>query len=44
MQDGALFYKSLAKKPDINIDENYILSTIHRAENTDDIDRLSVYY
>lgn len=45
MQDGALFYKSLAKRPDINIDENYVLSTIHRAENTDDIDRLrSIIY
>ena len=41
MQDGALFYKSLAKKPDFNIANNYILSTIHRAENTDDIERLT---
>lgn len=41
MQDGALFYKSLSKKPNIGIFENYILSTIHRAENTDDIVRLS---
>lgn len=41
MQDGAVFYKSLAKKPDLAIDENYILSTIHRAENTDDIARLT---
>jgi len=41
MQDGALFYKSFAKKPGIEIDKNYILSTIHRAENTDDILRLT---
>jgi len=41
MQDGALFYKSLAKKPDFCIDDNYMLSTIHRAENTDDIIRLT---
>lgn len=41
MQDGAIFYKSLAKKPDYSIDENYILSTIHRAENTDDLTRLT---
>jgi UDP-GlcNAc3NAcA epimerase len=40
MQDGALFYKSLAKKPEYSMDDNYILSTIHRAENTDDLERL----
>lgn len=45
MQDGAIFYKGLAKKPSVfknsesNI-KNYILCTIHRAENTDDTDRL----
>ena len=41
MQDGAIFYKNLAKKPDLTIDENYILSTIHRAENTNDRARLT---
>ncbi len=40
MQDGAIFYKSLSKKPNVDISVNYILSTIHRAENTDDIERL----
>jgi len=35
MQDGAIFYKSLAKKPNIEINKNFILCTIHRAENTD---------
>jgi UDP-GlcNAc3NAcA epimerase len=40
MQDGAIFYKNLAVKPSCNIENNYILSTIHRAENTDDIHRL----
>jgi len=40
MQDGALFYKDLSVKPDCTIQDNYILSTIHRAENTDNIDRL----
>lgn len=40
MQDGALFYKDLAIKPTCQIDNNYILSTIHRAENTDDINKL----
>ena len=40
MQDGAIFYKKLAVKPTCKIENNYILSTIHRAENTDDIHRL----
>ena len=40
MQDGAIFYKKLAKKPNYNIDDNYILCTIHRAENTDNKERL----
>jgi len=37
MQDGAFFYKDLAKKPDgISLPEsNFILCTVHRAENTD---------
>ena len=45
MQDGAIFYKNLAVQPKIiqnsklNI-HNYILCTIHRAENTDDKTRL----
>lgn len=45
MQDGAIFYKNLAVKPSViqnsklNI-QNYILCTIHRAENTDDETRL----
>lgn len=41
MQDGAMFYKNLSVKPSINIENNFILCTIHRAENTDDIVRLS---
>jgi UDP-GlcNAc3NAcA epimerase len=41
MQDGALFYANLAKKPKIELKNEYILSTIHRAENTDDSKRLS---
>ena len=40
MQDGAIFYKDLAVKPSFDIKENYILCTIHRAENTDDETRL----
>ena len=45
MQDGAMFYKKFAKKPLITHNEslitnNYILCTIHRAENTDNENRL----
>ncbi|MGJ0308716.1 non-hydrolyzing UDP-N-acetylglucosamine 2-epimerase [Aliarcobacter cryaerophilus] len=40
MQDGAIFYKDLAVKPNIEIKDNFILCTIHRAENTDDEYRL----
>ncbi|RXK07208.1 non-hydrolyzing UDP-N-acetylglucosamine 2-epimerase [Halarcobacter bivalviorum] len=40
MQDGAIFYKDLAIKPNIKIEDNFILCTIHRAENTDDKQRL----
>ncbi len=41
MQDGAMFYSSFAKKPNgLHINKNYILSTIHRAENTDNRQRL----
>ena len=34
MQDATLLFKQAAKKT--NFDDNFILSTIHRAENTDD--------
>ncbi len=40
MQDGAIFYKELAIKPKVKLEDKYILSTIHRAENTDDLTRL----
>ena len=41
MQDGATFYARLAKKPNMaDVEEGYVLSTIHRAENTDDESRL----
>ena len=42
MQDGALFYEKLAKKPEeVRFQDKYILTTVHRAENTDDIERLT---
>jgi len=40
MQDGAMFYKNLSTKPSIDIEDDFILCTIHRAENTDDEIRL----
>ncbi len=41
MLDAALFYKAKSKKPEFNIPNNYILATIHRAENTDDAENLN---
>ncbi|RNF48803.1 UDP-N-acetylglucosamine 2-epimerase (non-hydrolyzing) [Marinomonas hwangdonensis] len=42
MQDDALFYKELAQKPThIHIDTEFVLCTIHRAENTDNAKRLA---
>jgi UDP-GlcNAc3NAcA epimerase len=40
MQDGAMFYKDLSVKPNCKLEDDYILCTIHRAENTDDENRL----
>jgi UDP-GlcNAc3NAcA epimerase len=41
MQDGAMFYKSLSQMPEgLEVSDNYVLCTIHRAENTDDPKRL----
>ncbi|MDN3408125.1 MULTISPECIES: UDP-N-acetylglucosamine 2-epimerase (non-hydrolyzing) [unclassified Pseudoalteromonas] len=42
MQDGAIFYRELAEKPPgLTLDSEFILSTIHRAENTDSEIRLT---
>ena len=40
MLDAALFYADKAKKPKFDLPDKYILSTIHRAENTDNSDAL----
>lgn len=40
MQDAALFYARKAKKPDLDIPEEFALCTVHRAENTDSPERL----
>ena len=41
MQDAALFYSGIAKKPPFELPDNFVLMTMHRAENTDDLSRLS---
>jgi len=42
MQDGAIYYKKIAQKPTgFDFESEFVLSTIHRAENTDDMDRLT---
>ncbi len=40
MLDGAKFYKQYAKRPKIDINNKFVLCTIHRAENTDNETRL----
>ena len=40
MQDGAIFYRSLAHQPKVVFADDFILCTIHRAENTDNQERL----
>ena len=40
MYDASLFYKNFAKEPDIKVKNDFILCTVHRAENTDFKDRL----
>ncbi len=40
MQDAAIFYANKAVKPEFNIPDKFVLCTIHRAENTDNLTRL----
>jgi len=40
MQDAAMFYTKIAKAPNFEIPNEFVLATIHRAENTDDLSRL----
>lgn len=44
MQDAALFYAQRARRPDCNLPEDFILCTVHRAENTDDSERLQAIF
>ncbi len=41
MYDAALYYADKAKAPATGVPENFILATLHRAENTDDPQRLT---
>jgi len=40
MLDAALFYNQKAKPPSFKLPSQFILTTIHRAENTDNIEKL----
>ena len=44
MHDGARFYADLAVKPKNNFKNNFILCTIHRAENTDSPKRMEAIF
>lgn len=41
MYDSVLFYSKYAKKPRFSLPDEYILTTIHRAENTDNLNNLN---
>ena len=42
MQDGANFYKDLSQQPEgLDVTKDFVLCTIHRAENTDNPERLA---
>lgn len=42
MKDGAIFYRNLAIKPtNLLVEDSFVLCTIHRAENTDNLERLT---
>lgn len=44
MQEAAYLYSRFAQKPDFNIPKNFVLATIHRAENTDNTVRLKTIF
>ena len=41
MYESANYYKTKAKKPQVYVPKEYILATVHRAENTNDKEKLS---
>ncbi len=44
MQDAAMFYTKIAKAPKFDLPKEFVLATIHRAENTDDLNRLRAIF
>jgi len=44
MQDGAMFYRNYARKPKCDTSLDFMLCTVHRAENTDDEVRLRAIF
>ena len=44
MQDASLLYGNFSRKPKVNISEAFILCTIHRAENADNVERLALIF
>lgn len=40
MYDTTLHFSQMAKEPNFELPENFILATVHRAENTDDVNNL----
>jgi len=42
MLDAALFYQNFERKPDFDLPKEYVLATIHRAENTNDLKKLKI--
>lgn len=41
MYDASVYYSAKAKPPAVDLPSRFVLATLHRAENTDNIDRLS---
>ena len=44
MQDAAIFYADKSVKPEFDLPNEFVLCTIHRAENTDDSNRLKMIF
>jgi UDP-GlcNAc3NAcA epimerase len=44
MQDAAIFYSSKSQKPNFEIPYHFILATVHRAENTDNLEKLRTIF
>ena len=44
MFDAAVYYQKFSRKPQLELPDNFVLATIHRAENTDNLDRLKAIF